>query len=70
VAEANKREMLLRFVQIAEALDAPRPKQLADGLMLLVEGAYAISQSLGGAKSPSKTIVWAAEALVEAQLRH
>jgi AcrR family transcriptional regulator len=69
VAEENKREMLRRFVQIAEALGAPRPRQLAEGLLLLVEGAYAVSQTLGGPKSPGNAIVWAAEALVEAQLR-
>jgi AcrR family transcriptional regulator len=68
VAEANKREMRRRFVLIAEALGAPQPKQLADGLLLLVEGAYAISQTLGGPKGPGNAIVWAAEALVEMQL--
>ena len=68
VAEANKREMRRRFVEIAEALGAHRPKQLADGLLLLVEGAYAISQTLGGPKGPGNAIVWAAEALIAAQL--
>ena len=67
VAEANKREMRRRFVEMAGALGAPDPKQLADGLLLLVEGAYAISQTLGGRKGPGNAIVWAAEALVEAQ---
>jgi AcrR family transcriptional regulator len=55
VAEANKREMRRRFLQIAEALGAARPKQLADG-------------PLGGPKGPGKAIVGAAKALVEAQL--
>jgi AcrR family transcriptional regulator len=68
VAEANKREMRRRFVAIAEALGARQPKQLADGLLLLVEGAYAISQSLGGPKGPGNALVWAAKALVEAQM--
>jgi AcrR family transcriptional regulator len=68
VAHANKREMRRRFVRISEALRAPRPKQLADGLLLLVEGAYTISQTVGGAKGPVSAIVWAAEALVEVQL--
>jgi AcrR family transcriptional regulator len=67
VAEANKREMRRRFVAIAEALDVQKPKQLADGLLLLVEGAYAISQTLGGPKGPANAIVWAAQALVDAQ---
>ena len=68
VAEANKREWRRRLLAIAEALDAPRPKQLADSLLLLVEGAHAISQTLGGPERPGHAIVWAAEALVDAQL--
>ncbi len=66
VVEANKREWRRRLAHIAEALDVTRPKQLADGLMLLVEGAYAISQTLGGRKGPGKEIVSAANALVDA----
>jgi AcrR family transcriptional regulator len=66
VVEANKREWRRRLAHIAEALDVTRPKQLADGLMLLVEGAYAISQTLGGRKGPGKEIVSAADALVDA----
>lgn len=70
VAEANKREMRRRFLHMAEALKASEPKQLADGLLLLVEGSYAISQTLGGGtKSPGHAIVQAADALVESQLR-
>jgi AcrR family transcriptional regulator len=64
VAQANKREMRRRFVEIAAALGALQPKQLADGLLLLVEGAYAISQTLGGPKGAGHALVWAAEALV------
>ncbi|WP_225772686.1 TetR/AcrR family transcriptional regulator [Inquilinus sp. Marseille-Q2685] len=69
VAEANKRELRQRLLRLAEALGAPDPQALADGLVLLVEGAYAISQTLRGRDGPGKAIVWAAEALVEAQLR-
>jgi AcrR family transcriptional regulator len=69
VAEANKREMRRRFVEIAETLGAPQPKLLADGLLLLVEGAYAISQTLGGPKGAGHALVWAADALVVAQLQ-
>ena len=68
VAETNKREMRRRFVDIAEALGATQPSQLADGLLLLVDGAYANSQVLGGAKGPANAIVWAAMALVDAQV--
>jgi AcrR family transcriptional regulator len=65
IAQANKREMRRRMVELAEALGAHEPERLADGLLLLVEGAYAISQTLGGAESPGNAIAWAAEALVE-----
>lgn len=68
VAEANKRELRQRLTRLAEALGAPEPKLLADGLVLLIEGAYAISQTLGGPEGPGQAIIWAAEALVEAQL--
>lgn len=64
VVEANKREMRLRFLRIVEAVRAPRPDQLADGLMLLVEGTYAISQTLGGPKGPGVAIISAAKALI------
>jgi AcrR family transcriptional regulator len=65
VVEANKREWRRRLAHIAAVLGVARPKQLADGLMLLVEGAYAISQTLGGPKGPGKEIASAAEALVD-----
>ncbi len=67
VAASAKREMRRRFVAIAERLGATAPEQLADGLLLLVEGAYAISQTLGGRKGPGSGLPWAAAALVEAQ---
>ena len=68
IADANKREWRRRFTAIAEALGAPRPKQLADSLLLLVEGAYAISQTLGGPERLGHAIVWATEALLAVQI--
>lgn len=68
VAQANKREWRRRLLRAVEALGAAEPKRLADSLMLLVEGAYALSQTLGGRAGPGKAIVWAARALVEAEL--
>jgi AcrR family transcriptional regulator len=68
VADTNKREMRRRFVTIAEALRARDPKTLADGLLLLVEGAYAISQTMSHGKGPGLALAWAAEALVDAQV--
>jgi AcrR family transcriptional regulator len=67
VVEANKREMRRRFLGIARALGVARPMQLADGLLLLVEGTYAISQTLGGRQGPGGAILKAAEALVDAE---
>jgi AcrR family transcriptional regulator len=70
VAQATKRALHQRFLRLAEALQAPRPKQLADSLLLLVEGAYAISQTMGGGRNGvCQSIVWASEALVDAQTR-
>jgi AcrR family transcriptional regulator len=68
VVEANKREWRHRLTRIANACGAVRPKQLADALTLLVEGAYAISQTLGGPEGPGGEIARAAEALAEAHL--
>jgi AcrR family transcriptional regulator len=67
VVQANKREMRRRLLGIARALGVARPIQLADGLLLLVEGTYAISQTLGGRKGPGGAILKAAEALVDAE---
>ncbi len=69
VVDANKREWRRRLLRLAKALGAPRPTPLADGLMLLVEGTYAISQTLGGAQGPGSAIAWAAKVLVEAETR-
>jgi AcrR family transcriptional regulator len=66
VVEANKREMRRRLVEISEALGVADPRQLADGLLLLVEGTYAISQTLGGRKGPGGAVTQTAEALVRA----
>jgi AcrR family transcriptional regulator len=69
VAEATKRQLQARFLRLAEALQAPQPQQLADAFLLLVEGAYAISQTLGGGPNGAgHSIVWASEALVAVQL--
>ena len=70
VVDTNKREWRRRFSLIAQALGAPKPKLLADGLLLLVEGAYAISQTLGGPKGPGPAITAAAKAMVDGQVRN
>jgi AcrR family transcriptional regulator len=70
LVDANKREMLRRLVGLADAIGAPRSAQLADALFLLIEGAYASSQTLGGRNGPAKTLPQAAGALVESHLKH
>jgi AcrR family transcriptional regulator len=69
LVDANKREMLRRLVGLADAIRAPRSAQLGDALFLLIEGAYASSQTLGGRKGPAKALPEAAEALVESHLK-
>jgi AcrR family transcriptional regulator len=70
VARATKAALRERFARIAEALQVQRPDALADGLLLLVEGTYAISQTLGGGPAGAgHALVGAADALVEAQAR-
>jgi AcrR family transcriptional regulator len=65
---ANKAEMRRRLTSLARAMGARRPGQLADALFLLVEGAYASSQTLGGREGPAKILQKAAEALVDSHL--
>jgi len=65
VVAANKQEMRQRLLSLAEAVKAKRPAQLADAIFLLIEGAYASSQTLGGRKGPAANLSWAAKALVE-----
>ena len=69
VAAATKRALHQRFLRLAAALRVPDPKPLADSFLLLVEGAYGISQTLGGGpEGPGRALLWAGEMLVEAQL--
>ncbi len=64
LVEANKHEWRRRLAAIAELLSSPRPKQAVDGLMLLVGGVYAMSQTLGGLDGPAGEIVGATEAIL------
>ncbi len=63
VAE-NKREMRVRLVNLSKAMGARRPARLADALFLLIEGAYASSQTLGGRNGPAADLRWAADTLI------
>jgi hypothetical protein len=58
--------MRRRLVDLAKGIGVRRPAQLADALFLLVEGAYASSQTLGGRSGPAASLAWATGALVDA----
>ena len=58
--------MQRRLVNLTKTIGARRPTQLADALFLLIEGAYASSQTLGGRNGPASNLLWAADALIEA----
>jgi AcrR family transcriptional regulator len=69
IAQATMRALRERFMRLAQALHVPEPERLADSLLLLMEGAYGISQTLGGGPDgPGHSIVWASELLVDAQV--
>jgi len=68
VVDKNKREMHQRLVALSKALGASRPAQLADALFLLIEGAYASSQTLGGRNGPAANLPRAADTLIECHL--
>jgi AcrR family transcriptional regulator len=65
VAEANRREMRQRLLGWTSAMSRAEPEKLTDSLMLLIDGAYASSQILGGPTGPAAAIVWAADALLK-----
>ncbi len=68
IVDANKREMRRRLLDLATALDARYPEGLADALFLLIEGAYASSQTLGGRSGPAKILPSAADNIIESHL--
>lgn len=68
VAAENKRDLRARLRGLAKQAGARDAAALADGLLLLAEGAYTISQTLGPS-GPAKHLADAAEALLAAQLR-
>ena len=70
VVEANKQKMRQRLSGLTQAMGARRPAQLADAIFLLIEGAYASSQTLGGRKGPAVNLPWAVGALVESRASH
>jgi AcrR family transcriptional regulator len=66
---ANKRAVRERLQALAAAAGARDPDLLGQQLQLLIDGAYAIGQSLGPA-GPAKTVASAGRALIAAQIAH
>jgi AcrR family transcriptional regulator len=64
---ANKRAVRERLRSLAAAADAHDPDLLAQQLQLLIDGAYAIGQSLGPG-GPARTVASAGRALIAASL--
>lgn len=64
---AHKRAVRERLRVLADAAGARDPDLLAQQLQLLIDGAYAIGQSLGP-RGPVKTVAGAGRALIAAQL--
>ncbi len=67
VALANKGELRARLIGMAAEMGVADPRALGDGLMLLMEGAFATGQ-LFGEGGPAGHVADAAEALIEAHL--
>jgi len=69
VAEAHKRKLRRRLRQMTAAMGARQPRLLADGLALLLEGAYASCQ-LFGRDGPARAVARTADQLIEAALKN
>jgi AcrR family transcriptional regulator len=65
---ANKRELKRRLRALAQAAGAKDAEALADSLLLLMEGAYAGSQTCG-ADGPLTALARTAQVLIDAQCR-
>ncbi len=63
---ANKRAVYDRLRSLGAAAGARDPDVLAEQLQLLIDGAYAIGQSLG-TDGPARTVASAGRALIKAQ---
>jgi len=65
VAEANKRALRQRLTEMAAAMGAAEPEVLGDGLLLLMEGAFASGQ-LFGERGPARSVAEIADKLIVA----
>jgi len=63
VAEANKRALRQRLTEMAATMGAAEPDVLGDGLLLLMEGAFASGQ-LFGEDGPARSVAEIADKLI------
>lgn len=68
VSVEHKQGLRERLRQMTKAMDAKKPKKLADALLLLIEGVY-VSSQLFGKDGPAGAARSAAQALIEAHMR-
>ncbi|CCE07212.1 Transcriptional regulator, TetR family [Bradyrhizobium sp. STM 3843] len=68
IAAANKQRMRDRLKDLVAAIGVRDAARLADALFLIVDGAYASSQTLGGRNGPAAAASWAVNALIDSQL--
>lgn len=65
IVEASKSELRRRLAGLCHDIDAPDPRRLADGLFLLIEGAFAASQTAGSdAMFAGDALGWTVETLL------
>ena len=69
IATANKQRMRDRLAGLVKAIGVGDAQPLADALFLIIEGAYASSQTLGGRNGPAAAASWAANQLIDSHLR-
>ena len=65
ITEGCKAEMRARLAELTRAMAVDDPDTLADGLVLLIEGA-STSRHISGSQGPSAALVKAADALIAA----
>lgn len=65
IAENCKIELRARLVDLTRQLDVREPEALADGLLLLIEGAYS-THHVFGTQGPAQSLVSCADALIHA----
>ena len=68
VAVGHKEQLRARLRDLARAMDARKPKRLADSLLLLIEGVF-ITTQLFGPDGPAGAAKAAAEALIQAHTK-